>query len=75
MQETQFQFLGQEDSLEKEMATHSVFWPEKSHGQRSLVGYYSKGHKEMDIHITLRILVELKKKELSEPRKPRFSIE
>ena len=74
MQETQFQFLGQEDSLEKEMATHSVFWPEKSHGQRSLVGYYSKGHKEMDIHITLRILVELKKKELSEPRNPRFSI-
>ena len=77
MQETQVQFLGQEDSLEEEVATHSVFWPEKSHGQRSLVGYYSKGHKELNIHIIFRILVELKKKkiELSEPRKPRFSIE
>ena len=34
MQETQFQFLGQEDPLEEEMITHSIFWPEKSHGQR-----------------------------------------
>ena len=29
--------LGREDSLEKEMATHPVFLPGKSHGQRSLV--------------------------------------
>ena len=28
--------LGQEDPLEKSMATH---WSGKSHGQRSLVGY------------------------------------
>ena len=27
MQETQVQFLGQEDPLEKGMATHSVFLP------------------------------------------------
>ena len=29
----------------KEMATYSVFLPEKSHGQRSLVGYSPWGHK------------------------------
>ena len=35
------QSLGWEDSLEKEMATHStpVFLPAKSHRQRSLVGH------------------------------------
>ena len=33
------QFLGQEDSLEKEMATHSSILAWKSPGQRSLVGY------------------------------------
>ena len=38
-QKTQVQFLGQEDPLEEEMATHSIFLPEKSHGQRSLAGY------------------------------------
>ena len=37
MQETQVQFLGWEDSLEKEMATHPIFLPGKFHGQRSLV--------------------------------------
>ena len=30
------------------MATHPVFWPGKSHGQRSLVGYSPLGHKELD---------------------------
>ena len=39
MQETQVQSLGQEDPLEKEMATHPVFLPGKSRGQRSLAGY------------------------------------
>ena len=39
MQETQVQSLGQEDPLEKEMTTHPVFLPGKSHGQRILVGY------------------------------------
>jgi len=39
-QETQVQSLGQEDSLEKEMAAQSsiLAWRE-SHGQRSLAGY------------------------------------
>ena len=38
--ETWVRFLGQEDPLEKEMATHSSIHGE-SHGQRSLVGYSS----------------------------------
>ncbi|RAX29010.1 UNVERIFIED_CONTAM: hypothetical protein DQE83_28935, partial [Escherichia coli] len=39
MRETQVQFLGQENPLEKEMAPTPVFLPRKSHGQRSLLGY------------------------------------
>ena len=40
MRETDVRSLGQEDPLEKEMATHPlVFLPGKSHGQRSLAGY------------------------------------
>ena len=39
---------GQEDPLEEEMATHSVFSPGKFHGQRSLVGYSPWDHKELD---------------------------
>ena len=48
MQETWVQSLGQEDPLEKEMATHSLatnsfpeFLPGKNsvHGQRTLMGY------------------------------------
>ena len=39
MQETRVRSLGGEDPLEEGMATHSVFWPGESHGQRSLVGY------------------------------------
>ena len=30
------------------LATPSVFLPEKSHGQRSLAGYSPWGHKELD---------------------------
>ena len=42
------QSLGQEDPLEEEMATYSVFSPGKSHRQRSLAGYSPRGHKELD---------------------------
>ena len=35
MQETRVQFLGQEDPLEKEMATHSSILAWRIHGQRS----------------------------------------
>jgi len=38
MQEMQVQSLGQEDPLEKEMATTPVFLPGEYHGRRSLVG-------------------------------------
>ena len=40
--------LGGEDPLEKEMATHSIFLPRKSHGQRSLVDNSPWGRKELD---------------------------
>ena len=66
MRKTWVRFLGQEDPLEKEMATHSsilawripwtVFLRGESHGQRSLVGCSPRGHKELDmterIHFT-----------------------
>ena len=39
VQEMWVQSLGQEDPLEKKMATHSSILPGKSHGPRSLVGY------------------------------------
>ena len=46
MQETQVQFLGQEDSLEKEMATHSnISYLENPNRQRSLAGYGPWNHK------------------------------
>ena len=41
MQETWVQSLGQEDPLEKAMATHSSTLAWKSHGRRSLGGYCS----------------------------------
>ena len=49
MRETRVQFLGREDPLEEEMATHSsilawkIPWTE-----RILVGYSPWGHKESD---------------------------
>ena len=46
MQEIWVRSLGLEDPLEKEMATHSVFLPGESHGQRSLVGCSPWGRKE-----------------------------
>ena len=42
MLETQVQSLGQEDPPEEGMP---VFLPGESHGQRSLAGYCSWGHK------------------------------
>ena len=43
LQETQVWSLGQEDPLEKEMATHSSILAWKSHRQRSLTGYTVRG--------------------------------
>ena len=39
MQDKQVQSLAQEDTLEKEMATHSSILAWESHAQRSLAGY------------------------------------
>ena len=39
VQESWVQSLGQEDSLEKGIAIHSIFLPGEFHGQRSLAGY------------------------------------
>ena len=46
-QETRVQSLGWEYPLEEEMATHPVFLPGESHGQRSLVGYSLWGCKKV----------------------------
>ena len=52
MWETQVQSLGQEDALKKEIATHSSILPGELHGQRSLVGYSPRGHKELDMRLS-----------------------
>ena len=44
--ETRVWCLGQEDTLEKGMATIPVFFPGKSHWQQSLAGYSPWNHKE-----------------------------
>ena len=49
MQETWVRSLGQEDPLEKEMATHSSILHGKSYEERSLVGYHPWGHKKSDM--------------------------
>ena len=46
MEETWVQFLGQEDPLEKGLATHSSILACKSHEQRSLAGCSLWGRKE-----------------------------
>ena len=48
MQETQIWSLGQQDPLEKGMATHSSILAGAFQGQRSVVGYSPWGHKELD---------------------------
>ena len=47
MQETWVPSLGQEDPLEKEMATHFSILPGEAQGQRSLAGYRPRGHKRL----------------------------
>ena len=48
MQETWVPSLGRKDPLEKGVATQSSILAWRIHGQRSLVGYSSWGHKESD---------------------------
>ena len=46
--ETRVRSLGWEDPLEKGKATHPVFLPEKSRGQRKLAGHSPWSGKESD---------------------------
>ena len=57
MWETWVQSLGWDDSLEKEMATHSSTLAGKLHGQRSLVGYSPWDHKDLDTTERLHFIV------------------
>ena len=57
MQETWVWSLCHEDPLEREMAPTPVFLPEKSYGQRSLVGYSPWGRKELDTAERLNTMV------------------
>ena len=47
-EKTQVRSLSREDPLEEGVATHSIFLPGESHGQRSLARYSPWGHIELD---------------------------
>ena len=51
--------MGQEDLLEKGMATTPVLLPREFYGQRILVGCSSWGHKELDMTERLTLSVSL----------------
>ena len=48
MRKIQVQSLGQEDPMEKGMATLSSILASEIHGRRSLEGYSPQAHKESD---------------------------
>ena len=48
VQEIQVRSLGQEEPLEKEMATDFIFLPREFQKQRNLAGYSPWGRKELD---------------------------
>ena len=60
MQEVQVQSLDRkdpldrEDSVKKEVATHSSVLLGKSHGQRSLAGYIPWGHKRVGHYLVTK---------------------
>ena len=54
----QVQSLCWEEPLEEELPT-SRFLPEKSHEQRSLVGYSSKGCKQLDMTEYMGTAIEI----------------
>ena len=61
MQETQVQFLGREDPLEKDLWERRqptpVFLPGKSHGQRSLMDYSSWGCKRIKYNLVIKTTI------------------
>ena len=65
IQETQVQFLGREDTLEKEMATHSsilawrTLWTEKRGGLQSMESQESDTTEQLNHHHSSRFLKNL----------------
>ena len=59
IQETWVRSLGQEDPLEKEMATHSSVLAWRISRQRRLVGCNLWGHKELDTTERLTLLLNI----------------
>ena len=59
IQETWVPSLGQEDPLQKRMATSLVFLPGEFHGLRSLVGYSPWGSKELNMTVQLTLSLSL----------------
>ena len=60
MQEMQVRSLGRKDLWSRKWQPAPVFLPGKLHGQRSLVGYSSWGHKELDVIEQLSTHTEIK---------------
>ena len=59
MQETWVRSWGWEDPLEKTVPTHSSIFAREFHGQRSLVGYSSRGCKELGMTEQLTLSLSL----------------
>ena len=60
VQKTRVRPLGQEDPLEKGMATHCRILPGKAHGQSGLVGYSPWARKESNTPERLALSAEKK---------------
>ena len=59
MQETQVQSLDWEDLWQKARQPTPAFLPRESHGQRNMVGYSLKDHKESDMtKVTEHVLMQ-----------------
>ena len=58
MQDTGVQSLDWEDPLKKGMQCAPVFLPGQFHGQRSLAGYSSWGHKDTIEQLTHKYILE-----------------
>ena len=70
MQEIQVQFLGWEDPLEKETATHSSILTWKIPWTGSLAGYSPWGRKELHTTEQLRLSGSEHKSNIPEPSSP-----
>ena len=66
--DTRAQTLGWEDPLEEEMATYSSILAEKSHGQRSLVGYSSWGRERAGDDLTTKHQQQMAKEHVIWPQ-------